>query len=496
MYNVFEKGTPEEVGISSKDIRLLLEQFDDEGLHMHSVLIIRHGKVVCEGYYAPYDAQTKHRLYSTSKSFVSGAIGLLWDEGKINLSDKVYTFFPEIPKEEIHPWIREATVENLLTMCSPHMTTYSLNPSHTYFANWAESFFRTPPLRPAGTVFWYDTSASYILDVIVERKCGKSFLEYMKDKMLREIGFSEDAFCIESPEGYAWGGSGVVCTPLDLAKYAYVFLKNGNISGKQFLSKAYVKSATAKQVANDSFGQGKPFTNSGYGYQIWRMPDNGWAFNGMGCQLVYALPDKELMFVCTACNNGRPESEHLIFDMFLNGVARRISDTPLPENKEEHAKLLKMLSELTIYVPKGERHSQWEEKVNGVTYKLEENPMGFRWVRLTFEAEGGRMTYENTTGVKEIPFSLGAYKTFRFPETHYSGKRIGTKKKDGYQCLATGVWTSDNTFLLHVHAIDDYLGNLGMTFGFKDDSIGITSERFAEGFWESYNGFAGGMVEK
>lgn len=489
---IFKNGTPEEVGISSQDVRAFLKKLEVEGLYMHSVLIIRHGKLVAEGYYAPYTRATKHRMYSASKSFVSGAIGLLCDEGKLRLSDKVHTFFPEFPAEELHPYIREATVEDLLMMASPHQTTYSLDPAHPYGQKWAESFFYKPPLKPAGTVFRYDTSSSYILDVIVERVTGKPFLEYMKDKMLRRLGFSEDAFCIESPEGYSWGGSGVICTPLDLAKYAYVYLCGGKVGGEQLLSEEYAKAAISKQISNDTFGYSDMFRNVGYGYQIWCRPEGGFAFSGMGGQFVYGLPDKELLFVCTAFNQGRPDANHLIFDAFLNGIARRTSEKALPENKEAYAMLQKELSALSLYIPKGETHSAWEQKVQDVAYALEENPLGFQWVRFTFDGDAGVLHYENARGRKEIPFGLGKYKEIEFPEIHYSGRKIGMPRGKGYRCLAAAVWTDENRLLLRVNSIDDHLGNLGITFGFRDTTIGVAAEKMAEGFWHDYQGFAGG----
>ena len=138
---VFKNGTPEEAGIASSDIIGLLDELETEGIYMHSVLIVRHGKLIAECYYAPFTRDTKHRMYSTSKSFVSGAVGLLCDEGKISLSDKVYTFFPEYPAETLHPFIRETTIRDLLMMSSTNSSTYSLSPTHKYGRKWIESCF-------------------------------------------------------------------------------------------------------------------------------------------------------------------------------------------------------------------------------------------------------------------------------------------------------------------------------------------------------------------
>ena len=491
---VFKNGTPEEVGISSEDISALIKQLHDDGIYMHSLLIIRHGKLVAEGYYAPFTRDTMHRMYSISKSFTSTAIGLLCDEGKVKLSDPVHIFFPEFPAEELHPYVREATVRNLLMMASPHDTTYSMTPGDQYFDNWVKSFFTKPPKRPAGTVFRYDTSASYILNVIVERVTGKPYLEYLQDKMFRKLGVTENIWCVQAPEGYSWGGSGVICTPLDLAKLAFVYLRGGKVNGEQLLSEEYVKEATTKQIENNVHGFNRIFENCGYGYQIWCVPENGFLFNGMGSQFAYAVPEKDLLIVSTADTQGRGECGDQILSAYVNHIIRKTSDAPLPENAAAYEALQTELANLSLNMPKGKPHSKWEEKINNVTYVLDENSMGFKNIRLSFNGEEGVFYYENARGPKEIPFGLCKYVEGVFPETHYSGYRIGTPKGEGYKCLATGMWTDDNLFLLRVNIVDDYFGNMAISFGFRDDYVGLSAERAAEAFLEGYGGLAGGKA--
>ena len=110
--------------------------------------------------------------------------------------------------------------------------------------NWIEAFFREKCTHPAGTIFDYNTAATYMLDVIVEKVAGKDFLEYLKDRALRETGFSENSWCVKSPEGYAWGGSGVMATTRDLARFAQLMMNGGKWNGKQLISEEYVKGKT------------------------------------------------------------------------------------------------------------------------------------------------------------------------------------------------------------------------------------------------------------
>lgn len=83
MKEVFSYASPEEVGLSSNEISALIDEFQEAELYTHSLMIIRNGKIVTEGYWKPFHKDFRHRMYSVSKSFVTGAIGLLLDEGKI-----------------------------------------------------------------------------------------------------------------------------------------------------------------------------------------------------------------------------------------------------------------------------------------------------------------------------------------------------------------------------------------------------------------------------
>src|SRR5690606_31951476 len=115
-------------------------------------------------------------------------------------------------------------------------------------SDWAATFFQKEPSHPPGTIFSYDTSATVVLNTIVERISGVPFLEYMRPRLLDPIGFSENAWCIQTPEGTSWGGSGVICTLQDMAKLAYVCLNKGRWDGRQLISEEYIREATSKQI--------------------------------------------------------------------------------------------------------------------------------------------------------------------------------------------------------------------------------------------------------
>src|SRR6476469_10776834 len=89
------RSTPEREGISSSAILSFVQAADTAIDGMNSVMIVRHGRVVAEGWWGPYDARTQHVLYSLSKSFTSTAVGLAIAEGKMSLDDPVLKYFPD-----------------------------------------------------------------------------------------------------------------------------------------------------------------------------------------------------------------------------------------------------------------------------------------------------------------------------------------------------------------------------------------------------------------
>ena len=104
-------------------------------------------------------------MYSVSKTFVSTAIGLLVDEGRISLDDRICDYFKDQLPANPHPYLLNTRIRDLLMMASP----YTTNTYHRYAKDWTWTFFNTEPSHPSGTISQLNTSATFILDVLVER---------------------------------------------------------------------------------------------------------------------------------------------------------------------------------------------------------------------------------------------------------------------------------------------------------------------------------------
>lgn len=479
--------SPEKAGIDAKHVYDFVNDIVNAGCCIHGMMLEKSGKCFFESYAPGYDSDTPHRMYSISKSFTSAAIGLLIDEGKLSLSDRIYKFFPEYPEEELHPYLKETVVRDLLTMQTPFDgTTYS--PADK---NWVSTFFKAVPSHKPGTIFRYDTSATLILDSIVERITGCHFEDYLFDKVLRHIGWEKAPKCIKAPEGVSWGGSGIICTLPQLMSFARLLMDGGRSrDGKQLISREYVAEATSFQVANETSNDFAAYKDRGYGYQIWLVGE-GFGLVGMGNQLAVCCPKNDLIMCCIADDQGNSVGRENILSSLQRNILDRISDFSLPETGRTPD-----YPQFDYPLPGGKDTSPLQDEINGREYAFSPNSMGCSRMRFEFEGKRGRMIYETNRGTKTLTFSLGSFDLSVFPETHYFGDTIGTPSGKGYVCRSAGAWAEPHKLIIRTYITDEYLGNMTLTASFKDNTVNIFTEKTAEWFLDEYRGFACGVCEE
>ena len=194
--------TPREAGFSEQSIEKFLQELRRRGLNMHSVLMLRGENIFFERYWAPFTPETPHRMYSVTKSFVSVAIGCLLDEGKIALDDPIVKYFPDKLPETLSPYMAEQTIRHMLMMSTSWAGGSWFTPG---VVDRTKFYFSQTTNRPAGTLYDYDSTGSYILGALVERLTGMRLLDYLKQKVLNRIGGFENADMLSVPDGVAWG---------------------------------------------------------------------------------------------------------------------------------------------------------------------------------------------------------------------------------------------------------------------------------------------------
>ena len=86
---ILERVTPESVGIHSEGILKFIDLAESRGLELHSMMLLRHGKVCAEGWWKPYNPASPHMMFSFTKALTSTAIGFACQEGALSLDDRL-----------------------------------------------------------------------------------------------------------------------------------------------------------------------------------------------------------------------------------------------------------------------------------------------------------------------------------------------------------------------------------------------------------------------
>ncbi len=487
---MLEQITPEMAGISSANVKKYIEALEKRHIHMHSLLFMKGDKIFGEYYWAPFDKDFCHRMYSETKSYVSMAIGLLLDEGKLSLDDKIADYFPEKIDTPLSEALKNQTVRHMLTMTtvgSPGgwFSSKDRDRVHLYFN-------RKAPLRYPGTVWEYDSAGSQVLSVLVEKLSGMPLFDFLNERIFKKLGTFKTASMLKTPTGECWGDSALLCTTRDMASFARLVLNYGKLNGEQIISEAYVKAATSKQVDNSESAH-NVYLSQGYGYQIWRTERNGFAFVGMGDELTVCLPDKDIILVCTADNQGSQTSRSHILSDFFDIIYDNIAPSPISENDDALEELNAYGSKLTLFSVKGNDDSPMRQAIDNVTFVCDDNRLGLKDFTFSFEnAEEGILYYTNSNGKMALPFYVNKNRFGDFPELGYSQDVGAMRTNDGskYKDAISLAWLQDNKILIFIQIIDRYFGNASMFFSFNGDNATVTSRKTAEDFLWNYEGEA------
>ena len=229
----FPRSTPEAQGVSSQSITQLLSEIKKSEIQFHSLMILRHGNVIAEGWWAPYAPNYKHQLYSLSKSFTSTGIGLAVKEGLLSVEDKVISFFPNDLPDEISENLKKLSIKHLLTMSVGNKVEPLADMRNNKDASWVKTFLAAPIENEPGSVFLYNTAATYMLSAIIQKVTGEKLIDYLKPRLFEPLNI-EDYDWLESPDGINTGGYGLRVKTEDIAKLGQLYLQKGEWNGNNY----------------------------------------------------------------------------------------------------------------------------------------------------------------------------------------------------------------------------------------------------------------------
>src|ERR1700758_1112832 len=291
------RSTPADQGVDPAAILSFLDALEQRpDIEMHSLMVVRHGQVVAEGWWAPYSAGRPQLIYSLSKSFTSTAAACAQAEGLLDLDDTVISHFSEFAADITDPRSRSMKIRHAAPMASGHtretlVEALSRDPEEP-----VRGFLLTPPDRDPGTVFAYNQPCTYTLASIVQRNAGMSLTRYPRPRLFDPLGIGHVGWHT-FPPGRQQGFSGLHARTEDIAKLGLLYLQQGRWEGTQLIPKEWVTEATSVQVSNSE--NDSPDWQQGYGFQFW-MSRHGYRGDGAFGQFCVILPEQDAVIVTTA----------------------------------------------------------------------------------------------------------------------------------------------------------------------------------------------------
>lgn len=294
------RSSPANHGVDPAGVGRFLDTLAENGIEMHSMMLLRHGHVLAEGWWTPYGPDRVHLLYSLSKSFTSTAIGLALDEGRLSVDDPVLSFFPESAPADPDPLLAAMRVRHLLCMGTGHYEDTLERVVSTSGSDLAGGFFGITPDQEPGTVFAYNNTATYLLSAIVTRLTGERLVDYLRPRLLGPLGIEHALW--QSRDGVDVGFSGLHVTTESIARFGQLYLQRGRWGDRQLLPESWVAEATAHHIPTVSPYRTSepPDWHQGYGYQFWMCRHGAYRADGAYGQFCVVLPELDAVLATTA----------------------------------------------------------------------------------------------------------------------------------------------------------------------------------------------------
>ena len=377
-------------GVDPRRVLDFLDAVQTAGLELHSLMVVRHGSVVAEGWWEPYCADRRHLMYSVSKTFTGAAVGLALAEGLVSLDSPVISFFPAQAPDPVDPRVAALTVHHLLSMSTGHDEDVLPRMQAGADRDSVRTFLSTPPQTPVGSRHVYNNGATNVLGAIVRAVTNQSLMDYLRPRLFDPLGISEPTWATDR-EGAELGWSGLHITTESLAALGELYLRDGVWRGCRLLPEGWVAASAQAQVGTgdrDSID-----STLGYGYQMW-VSRHGFRADGAFGQFGLVLPDQDAVVAITA---GTQQSQEILDQVWTHLLPAFSAATLAPDPAAERA-LTDRLARLSMQSPPHERSQITTWRATGPVPVAPGNDDG-AWYpslsdpELTRTAEGWSLTF-------------------------------------------------------------------------------------------------------
>lgn len=458
---------PEIVGYNSSSLKKLRDKLDNHNLRIHTLMIAKGNSVFFNINNGLYNELSIHRMYSTTKSLVGLAIGLLYDDKKIKLTDKLSKYFPEYVDKNTDKVLLNQTIEDTLKMGTCVNCEYWFN---SPINDRVKLYFKQKHNRQCMSYFKYDSAGTMVLSALVEKITKKDLFSFIYERILKHLKYFDNAYILKTPDGRSWGDSGMMCSTIAMLSLGRFMLDQGKVGNKQLLSKDYIDKATKKYL--ETSNEKMKCKRYGYGYQIW-MSRGGYAFLGMGNQCTIMYPKLDIVVSMTGNAFDKvPFARDFIFNEIYKFIHKKEKierrfvrcngEIDIFKNVCVNQKLLDKYGD-QIFVSNNGFINSFKLTNQGIIFII------------------GKKTYQ--IKIKDNKTTKTTIKDI------YSKERIVKLPKNDTYNLYIGVESSSpNHLLLQGQVIGDYFAMIKLGITFKAKTANIVLKTYAENFLKKYNG--------
>ena len=472
---VIEKSIPraqnaESVGISSSVVAKMTEEMAYRGINIHSMMVLRHGKVACEAWSQPLNADTPHMVYSVSKSFLATAYGFALEEGLIKRETRLLDLFPELRPKKTDEKLEKLTINHLLTMTAGKQTAIRGSKN----SNWLQTFINAKWIFAPGEGWRYVNDNYYVAAEMLTRAVGMSVTEYLTPRLYEPLGIAVPLW-ETGPSGVDCGGWGLMLKTEDMAKLILCYHNGGVYDGVQVIPAWWVTEATTIMHDNSQVEKAAD-SKAGYGCGFWKcagMP-NTYRCEGVFCQYAISFGDYDACLVVTSDHSDLQETLDVIWKYMPAAFIEPFEAT----NTVEFT-----LPDKSAVTVKERQHI--EEKISGNIYQLRRcrfvNFIGFPVsvfpmpVVFLADEHGGNMNdLSFLFDEKGCTFSWvedGNYKnTLNIPMNGEAGTGIVRIGKIELDVRTYAWWENENTLVLNIRPLAAVAERV-LKFEFKGNKI-------------------------
>lgn len=386
----WQTSTPEEQGMDSMALANLLDFGKTRSLD--SLLLVRHGRIVLDAYYAPYTSDIPHRINSSTKAVIGTLVAMAHRDGLLDRFDRpVLDFFAERGIADTDDRKKAITVQHLLDMTSGIDWREPLDGRPDSIIemsrqrDWIKFILDRSMASTPGEIFNYNSGGTHLLSGIITKLTGMSAADYAKAKLFGPLGINV-ANWWRDPQGNSTGGYGLALLPRDMAKIGYLYLRNGQWEDKPLLPPAWIEKVTHATV-NMNMPRAPALR---YSNLFWALPEKSvYMANGYHCQLIMVLPQLDTVMVTTA-RDFCPLSR--LADMIAGAIK---SETALPPDPAASTLLANKIREIATETATaiGET-SETAAAISGRIYKFPVNALNVKSISLSLADPNPRYDLE------------------------------------------------------------------------------------------------------